>query len=351
MISEREAAKYPFLKEAVGLVDTLSLELEDLANPLYVRVLDRAEQRVSQAILQGEADTRLGDPLTELLSFPVANVFVTVIGDDFLGRRYALSEAQRASGLMRDEAEARLAKMARAQFGWSLRQVDELVDGRMHRFELHFDDYLRNAAAFREPRWKLVNRLMRGGYVLLTKPEAARLLQEEVQRSIENLVKKRARLRLPEPLREKVDSLSKLFDENRARITGGELPSRVLTEAFPPCVRHAFEGLIAGRRLSHMERFALTSFLVNAGMDIDEIVNLFVSVTDFDEEFTRYQVEHIAGLRGSRTRYTPPTCSTLRTHGVCHNPDRLCEHVKHPLSYYRIKVRDQQREKETEKGE
>jgi DNA primase large subunit len=222
--------------------------------------------------------------------------------------------------------------------------VDELVDGRIYRFELHFDDYLRNAAAFREPRWKLVNRLMRGGHVLLTKPEAARLLQEEVQRSIESLVKKRARLRLPEPLRERVDSLSKLFDENRARITGGEFPSRVLTEAFPPCVRHAFEGLMAGRRLSHMERFALTSFLVNAGMDIDEIVNLFVSVTDFDEEFTRYQVEHIAGLRGSRTRYTPPTCSTLRTHGVCHNPDRLCEHVKHPLSYYRIKVRDRQEE-------
>jgi DNA primase large subunit len=344
MISEREAAKYPFLKEAVGFVDTLSLDLEDLADPSYARVLDRAEQRVSQAIMQGEADARLGDPLTELLSFPVANMFVTVIGDDFLGRRYALSEAQRAGGLMREEVETRLAKMARAQFGWSLRQVDELVDGRIYRFELHFDDYLRNAAAFREPRWKLVNRLMRGGHVLLTKPEAARLLQEEVQRSIESLVKKRARLRLPEPLRERVDSLSKLFDENRARITGGEFPSRVLTEAFPPCVRHAFEGLMAGRRLSHMERFALTSFLVNAGMDIDEIVNLFVSVTDFDEEFTRYQVEHIAGLRGSRTRYTPPTCSTLRTHGVCHNPDRLCEHVKHPLSYYRIKVRDRQEE-------
>ncbi len=351
MISEREAAKYPFLKEAVGLVDTLSLDLEDLADPSYARVLDRAEQRVSQAILQGEADARLGDPLTELISFPVANVFVTVIGDDFLGRRYALSEAQRAGRLMREEVEARLTKMARTQFGWSLRQVDELVDDRMYRFELHFDDYLRNATAFREPRWKLVNRLMRGGYVLLTKPETARLLQEEVQRSIESLVKKRARLRLPEPLRERVDSLSKLFDENRARISGGGLPSRVLTEAFPPCVRHSFEGLMAGRRLSHMERFALTSFLVNAEMDIDEIVNLFVSVTDFDEGFTRYQVEHIAGLRGSRTRYTPPTCSTLRTHGVCHNPDRLCEHVRHPLSYYRIKVREQQLEKETEKEE
>ena len=99
-----------------------------------------------------------------------------------------------------------------------------------------------------------------------------------------------------------------------------------------------------------MERFGLTSFLVNVGMDIDEIVKLFVSVTDFDEEFTRYQIEHIAGLRGSRTKYTPPTCSTFKTHGVCYNPERLCERIKHPLSFYRRRVWGIQRDRERESG-
>jgi DNA primase large subunit len=346
MISEREAAKYPFLKDAVGLVDMLDLTIDDLVDPSHRKILDRAEERVSQAILNGETRADLADSLTEILSFPVANMFVTVLGDDFLDRRYALSEAVRAGELLKDESEARIAKMARVEFDWGLRLTDESLDGRLYRFELHFIDFLRNAAAFREPRWKLVNRLMRGGYVLMTRPEAARLLQEEVQRRIGGLVSKHARLNLPEPLRARVTTLRKLFEENRSRITGGEFPSEVLTEAFPPCIRHAFEGLMAGRRLSHMERFALTSFLINAGMEIDAIVNLFVSVTDFDEGFTRYQIEHIAGLRGSRTRYTPPTCSTLRTHGVCHNPDRICERIKHPLSYYRIKVREHQREEE-----
>jgi len=342
MISEREAAKYPFLREAVELVDVLNLNIDDLAAPSHAKVLDRAEQRVSQAIMHGEAEAKLDDSLTELLSFPLANMFVTALGEDFLERRYALSEAIRAGGLMKDESEAHIAKIARAEFGWSLRLIDERVDGRLYKFELSFGDYLRNAAAFREPRWKLVNRLMRGGYVLVTKQEAARLLQEEVQERINGLVSKHTRLNLPGSMRAKVSNLSKLFEDNRAHIVGGVLPTRVLTEAFPPCVRHVFEGLVAGRRAGHMERFALTSFLINAGMAVDEIVKLFVSVTDFNEEFTRYQVEHIAGLRGSRTRYTPPTCSTLRTHGVCYNPDRTCEHVKHPLSYYRIKVRDQQ---------
>ena len=88
-----------------------------------------------------------------------------------------------------------------------------------------------------------------------------------------------------------------------------------------------------------MERFALTSFLVNVGMPLESMVDLYVSVTDFDESMTRYQIEHIAGQRGNKTRYTPPLCDTLRTHGICRDRDDICERVKHPLSYYRIKAK------------
>lgn len=351
MISEREAAKYPFLTEAARLVDMLNLTLDDLVDPAHVKILNRAEQRVSQAILRGETTADLSDSLTELLSFPIANMFITVLGENFLDRRYALAEAIRANELLKGENEARIAKMARIEFDWNLKLTEEQLDSRLYRFELHFNDYLRNAATFREPKWKLVNRLLRSGYVLLTKPEAARLLQEEVQRRIYDLFSKQVKLRLPEPLRARVDRLAKVFEENRSLITGGELPKEALVDAFPPCMRHAFEGLMAGHRASHMERFALTSFLINAGMDIDDIVELFISVTDFDEQFTRYQIEHIAGLRGSRTKYTPPTCSTLRTHGICHNPDRLCKRVNHPLNYYRIKIREHEEEKKTKPPE
>lgn len=342
MISEREAAKYPFLKDAVTLVDTLKLNIEDLIDPGYERVLDRAKNRVTQAIINGEASAELGDTLVELLSFPVANMFVTTLREEFLFRRYALAEAIRAQELLLTESDIRMTKIARLEFGWDLKLIGELIDGIYYKFELHFKDYLRNAAAFREPKWKLVNRMLRNGYVSITKPEASRLLQEEIYSQILDQVSKRRRLELPESIRARVNSLRKTLEENRSRLSRGELPSELILEALPPCIKHAYEGLKTGKRLSHMERFALTSFLINAGMNIEDIVELFVSVTDFDEEFTRYQIEHIAGLRGGRTRYTPPTCSTLRTHGVCYNPDSLCEHVKHPLSYYRIKVRDHQ---------
>jgi DNA primase large subunit len=83
----------------------------------------------------------------------------------------------------------------------------------------------------------------------------------------------------------------------------------------------------------------LTSFLVNVGMPSEKVTDLFRSFSDYNERMTRYQVEHIAGERGSRTRYTPPRCETLQTHGVCVNPDASCRNIRHPLSYYRRKAR------------
>ena len=338
MISEREAAKYPFLKDSVSLVDMLDISLEDLSDPTQAKVLDRALERVNQAILTGESEAKTADPITELLSFPVANMFVSVIGDDFLTRRYALSEALRANGLLLQEGENRLAKMARNEYSWDLKLRREQMDGILYNYEVAFGDYIRNASSFKEGKWKLVNRLVRDGYVLLTRADAARLLKEDIQRSIRGMVENPIKLTLPEPLQKRLNQVKKTLEENRGKLTGGELPAEVIMEALPPCIEYAYQGLLQGRRAGHMERFALTSFLINAGMNIDDIVKLFTSVTDFDEEFTRYQIEHIAGIRGGRTRYTPPTCATLRTHGVCINTDRICERVKHPLSYYRRKL-------------
>jgi DNA primase large subunit len=75
-------------------------------------------------------------------------------------------------------------------------------------------------------------------------------------------------------------------------------------------------------------------------MTVDNVIDLFRSISDFDERMTRYQVEHIAGTRGSRTRYVPPRCDTLRTHGICISMDEICRKVRHPLTYYRRKLKN-----------
>ena len=350
MLSEREAAKYPFLSSGVELVDSLGLKLDDLADLNYGRVLDRAAERVAEAIVQGVVSARLADPLTELLSYPVAAMFVTLVGEQFLSRRFALAEAVRAYELLQGEDEEKIIQIARDEFHWQFVREPETIDGVLHSLRLAYPDYLRASAGFHEPKWKLVNRKLVGGRVSLTVVEAARLMQVEVENWIRDRVSTPSSFSLPGPLQERLDRIKKVFEENRAKLGGSGLPDEVVDEAFPPCMRYCLEGLLSGRRASHMERFGLTSFLVNVGMPLDDIVKLYVSVTDFDEAMTRYQIEHIAGLKGARTRYTPPTCSTLRTHGICRNQDAICKTVAHPLSYYRKKARSLRSEQE-EAGE
>lgn len=350
MLSDLDLARYPFTLQTASLVESLGIKVDDLIDPAYREVLERARERVEEAIREGVVRADLRKPSIETLSYPIAIMFVKALGDRFLYRRYATAEAKRASKLLERELNAKILHFAREAFGWRIK-ANRGWDDERYPFLLHFKDYLRNASGFHEARWKLVNRAVRDGYVRITKVEAARLMESEVERRILEGLLTGGKIELPEPLRAYLRGIERVLEENRGRIGMEALPSEVVIEAFPPCIRRAYEGLISGRKASHMERFAITSFLINIGMDLERIVRLFVSVSDFDEKLTRYQVEHIAGLRGSRTKYTPPTCSTLRTHGLCINPDDLCRRIRHPLTYYRRKFRSMRREEWREGGQ
>jgi DNA primase large subunit len=74
-------------------------------------------------------------------------------------------------------------------------------------------------------------------------------------------------------------------------------------------------------------------------MNSEQILALFSQSPDFDESKSMYQIKHITGELNGTDGYTPPECSTMKTNGICFEPDNLCgnEKVNHPLTYYRIK--------------
>ncbi len=113
----------------------------------------------------------------------------------------------------------------------------------------------------------------------------------------------------------------------------------IVQEAFPPCMRHALEQSYAGERLSHHGRFAMTTFLLHIGKSVEDVIDIFRRAVDFDERIARYQTEHLAGARGGKTKYTMPSCRTLKTEGVCYQPDMVCRQIRHPLSYYKLKIK------------
>ncbi len=101
-------------------------------------------------------------------------------------------------------------------------------------------------------------------------------------------------------------------------------------KSFPPCMKELLKRAEEGENLPHEARFALASFLINIGWDVDKVVEVFSNVPDFDEDRTRYQVRHIAGLEGSGKRYRPPSCRKMKEWGLCVDGD--CG-VGSPLGY------------------
>jgi DNA primase large subunit len=262
-------------------------------------------------------------------------MMVAATADSLIKSRYALAEAKRASELLEDERKEKVMEIATI-FNWKLRIVDGDINAPPYDFALSFPDFLKNATGFHDKKWKLVNRLLFNGEVYLTKHEISRLLEEEVRRYVEGKLDTKV-VSLPQSIMNRVNLLKQLAIAKRGEIRREEIPKDVIIAAFPPCIKGLYNTMASGRPVSHIGRFALTSFLVNIGMSVEDVVNFFRSISDFDERMTRYQVEHIAGVRGSRTKYIPPRCDTLRTHGICHIPDEICKSVRHPLAYYRKK--------------
>ncbi len=343
LLTAYDRAKYPFMKEAAEHVRELGLDINELESDFFVPFLDRAEERVTNALVDvsGYAQTQpLDEPKEyeiEVFSFPIAILLVVGTEEPFIKSRYALAEAKRASALLRNEEKEKLLEVAN-NFGLNAR----LINGfsfQPYSFALNFIFFLKNAKGFHDTNWKLVNHLLIDGEVYLTKREVSRLLEEEIRRYIEERLETKIKS-LPPTIIARVNKLRQLAAEKQEQIRIEQMPERVVIEAFPACIKGVYDQILAGRPASHLGRFALTSFLLSVGMSVDDVFKFFHSVSDFNERMTRYQIEHIAGSRGSGTKYTPPNCSTLRTHGICISPEDECRGAVNPLVCYKRKLQN-----------
>lgn len=332
-MEEKDLALYPFITEASSYVSGLGFSLERL---ITSRAMDSARSRGVERVLQvlkGEIykpQLLVSDEskiLIELLSYPFSRILVSCIDDNFLIRRYALAEAVSCYELLRLESSEFICSIA-SDF-----RVD--VIPRDHEFDIHFTDYIRLASSMKALEWKLVNRKIQKGHVYISKEELARLLQEAIRDRIQSSLP----LNIPQDIcqmcAQYLSPIQTELQQMKETFGSGDFGA-VESSMFPPCMVHAISNVRAGVNLAHSMRFALTSFLRNVGMSVDDIIAMFNVSPDFDIEKTRYQIEHISGSSG--TEYKPPSCSTMRTYGNCYGADELCSRIKHPLNYYRRKT-------------
>jgi len=321
-------AKYPFLQEAGVYIRSLQFDISELTKPENAKVVQRAKERVLEAIKKAKVSKEIINIEIEILSFPLALVFVRATGLEHLMSRYAFAEAMRVESLLEKEKTSTVALIFCRVTGVN----PEVIYAKSFEFRIPVTEYLKRATYFHTPEWKLINRIVENGNVHVRKSELVRLIREEIKNLIHNRLHALSSFKTPQDFRPIVEELvrsSPAPTDIAEEIT-------VTPDKYPPCLVRALDLLQTGQNVPHYGRFLMTTILLSIGKSVSDIIQLYPKVPDFNERITRYQVEHIAGLRGGRTKYRVPSCRTLATHNFCFRT-QACGTIINPLQFARQK--------------
>ncbi|MHA1106163.1 MAG: hypothetical protein ACTSPN_10670 [Promethearchaeota archaeon] len=238
-------------------------------------------------------------------------------------------------------------------------------------FSIHYIDYLKLASNLRDDYRKLVHNALIEGYVLIEKKDLTRLLQEVVRKKL--IIEQEKDLSSLDDFKNKILEIKEIKELNERILGEWELKKEEfeysfeikykkgekVEESFPPCVEDILIKVDEGQNITHIERLFLVFFLHSLEIPIDEIVNLFAKLPDFDRKKTEYQVK-FAKKKG----YSPHSCSTLKSYSLCmakKYKDKLCldgyyskkldsqRKIQHPLFYVQLKQYRKHKPKEEAK--
>jgi DNA primase large subunit len=362
-------ARYPYFESARDAVSKTDVSLAAAARD--EAVAGRALSRVESAL----AENTVGEPerrtRTELLSYPIARVLVSLVDQPVLIHRYARAEADAACERFvadLDRRELKSAPDSKLALDDLLREFD--LDGAVRKgnegntatatrsgssdpstggdssdggYEMAVSSYLRLAADRRGEEWRLVNRRLENGWVALSREDLLALCGEAVRERVAGGLP----LSVPEEIGAALDDAAETIRERLAETNLIRDVDTVVPELFPPCMQYLLDQVQEGEHLEHHSRFAITAFLSNIGMETDDIVDLYMVNPGFGEEITRYQTDHIRG-EISPTEYSTPACATMQSYGDCINMDDRCERISHPMAYYEQALDDADEEELTD---
>lgn len=324
-----DLAKYPFLNEAGEYLRESGFGWEELERPDMKDVIDRAYERVEIEV-GGSVYEKLDRYEIEILTFLVSLIMVKSISLEPVLKKFSLAEARRAEKFLTEDLKRQNETQKQSLFAKIFDDLFKLkidvAEGR-RLFKVKVADYLTRSSHFHEQEWKLINRLVDRGYVYLDADETVRLVRNELSIFIYEKIKAMTLPTLPQPIKARADELrSRLAPRYEYRATA-------VTD-YPPCVKHALEVMGKGENLPHSARVMLATYMLAIGKPIDEIVAMYENAPDFNEKITRYQIEHLAGMKGSRTKYSVPSCDKLRNENLCFATAE-CDGIINPIQFGR----------------
>jgi DNA primase large subunit len=325
-----DSLKYPFLPIARNYIANLGLDFDTITSLGEIR--DHAKQRVSSTFLPEDDFSEKSNRYYEIetASYALAILYLAGIAEPILTEKFALFEAQKVNAHLRKERNIEILLEIAKAFNWNVERNGDF-------YMVNFVKFLETSTKGRlhhDSKWKLINRIMEKGFVQVSPRELARLLQEDVKNQIEKSAKLEPG-KVPEQIQKDIDELKADFLKRKPQFEEVIQVIKAQESDYPPCITTLMKRVTEGQHLSHVERFTLVTYLLRQGISVDTIVKMFSNVSDFKEDKTRYQVEHLSGVRMGKEPYMPYNCSSLQTHNVCpgaNNP--ICRTIRNPLSYH-----------------
>ncbi|RMF31695.1 MAG: DNA primase [Candidatus Nitrosothermus koennekii] len=330
-ISKYELAKYPFLLEVRDYIRERGYELNEFDESM-AKVLDKSVKRIWVA-LNGEVINEIEDVDEEIISFLLALIMLKIVGINSASKRFALSEARRVERFLEqdlkhedeDVRDAILNKIFRDAVGLDVINENEI-------YKIKVVDYLKRAKYFHDKYWKLINRDVYDGYVHLDAREIVRLIRDELSMIIFDRINKINTKHVPDSIKSRVENLRKILINDKRFKPFIQSSNR----EYPPCITHILHMLEKGENPPHTARFLLATYMLAIGKSIDEVCSLFEQAPDYNEKITRYQVEFLAGMKGSKKSYNCPNCDKIASQNLCYKTDD-CDSIKSPLQFKRVK--------------
>lgn len=310
----KDLIKYPYLRDAKEYLEGFTFESISTDKQLKP-VFDRAFDRIIHSIYGGKYKES-SSVHEEILSFFVALIMLRITNVSYFSKKFALFESMRSEQHM----EKDFLTNPEMIHGILYEFFDVEIKQSGGNYKIKVADYLKHAVNFKDLPWKLVNRRVEKGYVILTRHESVRLLRNELQYQIYERIMKSPRVGNTEMFQTYVGELIKKAEEFNV-----EPPD--MEKDVPPCVKDALATMENGENLSHAGRFLIATFYMTRGAEVDDVVQFFRKAPDFNPRTTKYQLQKIKD-----GEYKCSGCEKLNTLGLCRKTVD-CGNIKNPLAF------------------
>ena len=82
LLTKQDLAKFPFTTEASDYIKSFNIKPVELARPELNQILERAMERIKQAVFSGRISGELTQDDVDILAYPTALMLISTLADD-----------------------------------------------------------------------------------------------------------------------------------------------------------------------------------------------------------------------------------------------------------------------------